>query len=153
MNCLRSCHSARVQEDQIAFVPRKQIKGMLKAQPCTTVVAAITADYFAKRKDAAAASAVSATHLKWPASFARGVTHPGRGSSLLHLHCCQFHSWSLNLLISMLESLLLCLQRSWYRSCPVFIETSTWDSVFHSGRESGGCQYIQSSIAWASLIV
>lgn len=52
-----------------------------KAQPCTTVVAAITGDYFGKRKDAAAASAMPATHLKWPASFARGVTHPGRNSS------------------------------------------------------------------------
>lgn len=86
MNCLRSCHLAKVQEDKIAFVPRKPVERTLKAQLCTTVTAAITADYFAKRKDAAAASAMPATQLKWPASFARRgdpsrqkfilVTHP-----------------------------------------------------------------------------
>ena len=63
MNCLRVCHLAKVQEDETVFVPRKLIKVTLKTQMCTMVVAVITVDYFTKREDVAAASAMPATCL------------------------------------------------------------------------------------------
>lgn len=52
---------AKLQDDEIIFIPRKLFKVTPKTQMCAMVVAAITAEHFSKRQAVTAASAVPAT--------------------------------------------------------------------------------------------
>lgn len=156
MNCLRVWHLAKVQKDKIVFVPRELIKVTVKTQTYTMLAAVITADYFTKKQDVAAASAISATCLCVLLASQRG--EPPRQMFILTTHSmlpvkqseceiyiCPCYCWC------------CCNGENHGTYAALFQKKpSTWNNIIHTRSSkvvAESCCCIKGMIIWTSLII